>query len=191
MPDSVQFNDELRFSAIEVCNITINNFLPLKSDRIRSEKLIPELFLLGCHILTQVFRPIDQLLVVRQRHLRSLLPALRATITPSVICFANATSPESGAFLLREVLVRHFSQLPQSRELSPNCDFCEVAWRLREGTRATITPSGALRHDHSFRHLLRKCHLPLLREVLVRRFSQLPQSRELSPKATSAKSLGD
>ena len=42
MPSTVKFNNQSRFCTIKVCDIVSNRFLPLKTHRIVSQKIIPQ-----------------------------------------------------------------------------------------------------------------------------------------------------
>ena len=50
----VQFNDEFCFRAIKICDISPQHLLPVKADRVKTKKLIPELSLFLGHLFSQV-----------------------------------------------------------------------------------------------------------------------------------------
>ena len=50
---AVQFNNQFCLSTIKICNIFTKHLLPGKTDGIISQKVIPQMALLACHIFTQ------------------------------------------------------------------------------------------------------------------------------------------
>lgn len=65
---TVQFNDEFCFRAIEISDIFSQHLLSGKTDRVGTQKIIPQVPFFFCHFFSQLFRQRNQLLIVLRLH---------------------------------------------------------------------------------------------------------------------------
>ncbi len=61
---SIQFNDNLSLCTVKIRNIITNHFLPYKPNRIRFQKVIPQMPFFLCHVPAQLFCQWNKLFIV-------------------------------------------------------------------------------------------------------------------------------
>jgi len=110
---SVQFDNQLCFCAVEVCNILAQNLLSRKPDRVLSKKLIPQAAFFFCHVLSERSGKRDQMFVSLIIHFAFLrFSGLRCDPSGGL---SAATSPCAG-----EAFGAHFHVTTRTRRFTPS-----------------------------------------------------------------------